>query len=566
MKKSIVLLNICFLFIVSAISFPNSASAGDAAPILSSQSYSANIPNIGNIWKSNIPTSISFPSDKPYVALEFPIEGILPYKTLSDRATGVEVDFELWTTGGAKISSRSIYSSSWNPAGPNTLVTMTLFKNDLFGDLVMVVSTQYRVSTNGLLTRYLSTETKIPLTVQGIAIPDKKSSGIKVESSEDYTGNISSVGNIWQGKIPTRISFPIGTGFENINFSIQGLLPYSSLADKATGVEVEFELWNSQGKRVANETVYSFDWNPVGPNTFVSMRLSESDAIGNHTLIIRTIYEISTTGLLTRYLKQEDKKQITVISRKKEQSIRFNQLSDISMDKGSFNISSSDLSSSELSLTPQIRSSTPGICDVKDRSVTLISPGTCTLIASQPGNDSVSPAAEVSISFKILQGKPKTPSSFSGSREGNSIQYLIGGIYDLNTKFDVSVSPILNPNLNPVNLSNFYGPSVWKTVTSQSFTITPDEINAYYNSIVIPYSKYDSIFLVRVRATNDMGTSDWGNGIYTFVKDMGIVAPSTVTFSPSPETPKTTITCVKGKLIKKVTAVNPKCPAGYKKK
>ena len=29
---------------------------------------------------------------------------------------------------------------------------------------------------------------------------------------------------------------------------------------------------------------------------------------------------------------------------------------------------------------------------------------------------------------------------------------------------------------------------------------------------------------------------------------------------------KTTITCVKGKLIKKVTAVKPKCPTGYKKK
>jgi hypothetical protein len=28
----------------------------------------------------------------------------------------------------------------------------------------------------------------------------------------------------------------------------------------------------------------------------------------------------------------------------------------------------------------------------------------------------------------------------------------------------------------------------------------------------------------------------------------------------------TTITCVKGKLTKKITAVNPKCPAGYKKK
>lgn len=31
-------------------------------------------------------------------------------------------------------------------------------------------------------------------------------------------------------------------------------------------------------------------------------------------------------------------------------------------------------------------------------------------------------------------------------------------------------------------------------------------------------------------------------------------------------TKKTTITCVKGKLIKKVTAVKPKCPTGYKKK
>ena len=41
--------------------------------------------------------------------------------------------------------------------------------------------------------------------------------------------------------------------------------------------------------------------------------------------------------------------------------------------------------------------------------------------------------------------------------------------------------------------------------------------------------------------------------------------------SPSPElkpnaVKKTTITCLKGKLTKKVTAVNPKCPSGYKKR
>jgi hypothetical protein len=40
------------------------------------------------------------------------------------------------------------------------------------------------------------------------------------------------------------------------------------------------------------------------------------------------------------------------------------------------------------------------------------------------------------------------------------------------------------------------------------------------------------------------------------------VAPATV----KQATKKVTISCVKGKRIEKVTGVNPKCPAGYKKK
>jgi hypothetical protein len=36
--------------------------------------------------------------------------------------------------------------------------------------------------------------------------------------------------------------------------------------------------------------------------------------------------------------------------------------------------------------------------------------------------------------------------------------------------------------------------------------------------------------------------------------------------APKPVVKKTTITCVKGKLVKKVAAVKPKCPTGYKKK
>ena len=43
-------------------------------------------------------------------------------------------------------------------------------------------------------------------------------------------------------------------------------------------------------------------------------------------------------------------------------------------------------------------------------------------------------------------------------------------------------------------------------------------------------------------------------------------AMATSVVAPKIVAKKITITCIKGKLIKKVTAINPKCPSGYKKK
>jgi hypothetical protein len=51
------------------------------------------------------------------------------------------------------------------------------------------------------------------------------------------------------------------------------------------------------------------------------------------------------------------------------------------------------------------------------------------------------------------------------------------------------------------------------------------------------------------------------------VEPTPIATPTpTATPTPKPVQKKTTITCVKGKTIKKVTAVGPKCPSGFKKK
>jgi hypothetical protein len=51
------------------------------------------------------------------------------------------------------------------------------------------------------------------------------------------------------------------------------------------------------------------------------------------------------------------------------------------------------------------------------------------------------------------------------------------------------------------------------------------------------------------------------------VEPTPIATPTpTATPTPKPVQKKTTITCVKGKTTKKVTAVKPACPSGFKKK
>ncbi len=60
---------------------------------------------------------------------------------------------------------------------------------------------------------------------------------------------------------------------------------------------------------------------------------------------------------------------------------------------------------------------------------------------------------------------------------------------------------------------------------------------------------------------------DIGGYIFSVKLTHTDVAPSASTgLASAPTLKKTTISCVKGKTIKKVTAVSPKCPSGYKKK
>ena len=64
-------------------------------------------------------------------------------------------------------------------------------------------------------------------------------------------------------------------------------------------------------------------------------------------------------------------------------------------------------------------------------------------------------------------------------------------------------------------------------------------------------AKININYLVAVRAISPAGTGEWSE--------------ETSVLWPTSANKTTTITCKKGKIVKKVTALKPVCPKGYKK-
>lgn len=398
------------------------------------------------------------------------------------------------------------------------------------------------------------------ISILNLHIPTAHSADtVNIKESVPYTANISSVGNIWTGNIPKTIEFPLGNYSQKIEFPIQGLLPIAVLTDRATGTEVEFELWANSGKKIADDTIYSSQWNPVGPNTLVSMYLSESDAIGNHTMIVRTIYELKTNGLLTSYLKKEDKFPVSIVAKKKSQTITVSTLKDRSISEGSFNLYSSDARSSEYSLKVSVASLTPTVCEANGDSIKLLGAGVCTLMFSQNGNETIAAATSVQSSFKVAGSRPSAITNLTANFSGQGLAYNFSTPVTSNpiSKYEVIIQHLLRTGL-PVAYYSSYGPyTVIKNITSENFTISSSEIKNYLLQNNVQDISKTSV-MIRVIAYNDLGASDLSNGIYTETYKFG--------WSSSQVSKKITITCIKGKLVKKVTGINPVCPAGYSKK
>jgi hypothetical protein len=150
-------------------------------------------------------------------------------------------------------------------------------------------------------------------------------------------------------------------------------------------------------------------------------------------------------------------------------------------------------------------------------------------------------------------GNTNIPLSRTGYQElgGIEFSYLLLGINPPGC-ID-SINPNSIPPVNPVsvqiNESNCQVGVFAPIQLSKSVKCTSCELSEKYKELIS-------------RLSNDFRTDDWSYDLVLVDSFFASGGTQSATQKPKAKT----ITCVKGKLIKKVTAVKPMCPAGYKKK
>jgi hypothetical protein len=205
----------------------------------------------------------------------------------------------------------------------------------------------------------------------------------------------------------------------------------------------------------------------------------------------------------------------------------------------------------------------------------------------------ISPAAPKGLTFStatgLLSGKPEVVAassvySITGTNSAGSLTKFFTltvtaptatGIYPTCQKVTGTVGVALTPTTrySDVGINNEYNfsisPALPAGLTINEFT------GVITGTPTKETSQTDAVFTVRM----DEEDTDWTSFVTITMTISPAPAATTTTTTVAPTTTttvaptttvavakKTTIVCIKGSTTKRVTAVNPKCPAGYKKK
>ena len=147
----------------------------------------------------------------------------------------------------------------------------------------------------------------ITLVLGLIGTSPAKADEFVIKSTTPYTASILGT-PLWTGNIPTSIL--LTDSYAKVEFPITALAPYDLLAESAFGVDVKFELWSIQGRKIADDTLYSFNWNPISSQNIISFYVDDDDIVPNAVMRITTEQTFRTNGFISRYI--EDVTQINV--------------------------------------------------------------------------------------------------------------------------------------------------------------------------------------------------------------------------------------------------------------
>lgn len=118
-------------------------------------------------------------------------------------------------------------------------------------------------------------------------------------------GRVETSEPLWTGQVPTGIRIPIPTNTYSspcveVTFPIQA----AKDGDRMKDVDVDFEVWTASGVKVMSDGVSGYSgWNPSGGPTQVSMSTCSPMPDGTYNLFVTTQDELSTNGLISRYLE-----------------------------------------------------------------------------------------------------------------------------------------------------------------------------------------------------------------------------------------------------------------------
>jgi len=476
------------------------AGAADGLVVDSTTSITSEVPNIGQIWKGEIPTLIGYPTDSTIEKLDFQIIGILPISQLADRSLGVEVEFAIWSDSGVKLGSQTIYSFSWNPVGPKTMVSMYLYSNpSLYGKQTMLITTSYYTSTNGLLSKYLKDEKRVPIEIKKLVsskIPDPPSNlrGEWVGSNLSYTF-----------KVPQ--SFPEVTSYE------------IGIADSVAGMSGTF-YEPTVVKKITNNSFL------LTPGDFLKTVSLKNDSVIVKVRAVNSVGNSSWSAGIYTPVKDLNTYGISLIPPPANISCNF---SSVGVDYSA-------------STTFSVNSIATGVPNFYDWEYAVLN------------------SAELPPNLYSSYGEPIQIKSTSGNTLSltlREILVLTGG--KLNTSIMVNAY-----SRNNIGNSGLRGGGCYISVS---------DLSTYVNVTVPAFmvkAKQEAEAAAKAKAAAELkakldaeakAAADKAAAELKIKQESDAKAAA----AKAAALKKTTITCIKGKLTKKVTAVKPVCPTGYKK-